>query len=77
MAVCRLLERGAPVSGPVLVVDQTATAYTVEGGDDVLGRLGYSAKDVVPVPQPWVDLFRSGPTLSVSAAQGAISTGTQ
>ena len=62
--------------GPVLVVDQTATAYTVEGGDDVLGRLGYSAKDVVPVPQPWVDLFRSGPTLSVSAAQGAISTGT-
>jgi hypothetical protein len=49
----------------------------VEGGDDVLGRLGYSAKDVVPVPQPWVDLFRSGPTLSVAAAQGAISTGSK
>ncbi|MGZ4628724.1 type VII secretion protein EccB [Oryzihumus sp.] len=61
--------------GPVLAVDQTATAYSVEGGDDVLARLGYAKGDVTPVPQAWLELFRSGPTLSVKAASSAISTG--
>lgn len=61
--------------GPVLVIDQTATAYSVIGGDDVLARLGYSEADVVPVPQAWVGLFASGPVLSTAAAQSAVSTG--
>ncbi|MDR6861849.1 type VII secretion protein EccB [Phycicoccus sp. 3266] len=60
--------------GPVLVVDQTATAYSVVGGDDVLARLGYAKGDVVPVPQAWVGLFASGPVLSIAAAQNAVST---
>jgi type VII secretion protein EccB len=59
--------------GPVLVIDQTATSYSVVGGDDVLARLGYTKDDVIPVPQAWVGLFSSGPTLSVAAAQGAIT----
>lgn len=63
--------------GPVFVVDATATAYSVQGGNDALSRLGYSPGDVVPVPQAWVDLFRSGPTLSVAAAQQAVTTGKQ
>lgn len=61
--------------GPVFVVDQTATAYSVVGGDDVLARLGYSTGDVVPVPQAWVGLFASGPVLSTAAARNAVSAG--
>ena len=60
--------------GPVLAVDQTGSSYPVAPAtDDVLARLGYAAEDVTPVPQAWLELFRSGPTLSTRAAQSAIS----
>lgn len=63
-------------AGPVLAVDQTATAYAVEGADaEVLARLGYEPGDVVPVPQAWVELFRSGPSLGVAAAGTVVSGG--
>ena len=60
--------------GPVLAVDQTGSSYPVAPAtDDVLARLGYAAEDVTPVPQAWLELFRSGPTLSTRAARSAIS----
>lgn len=60
--------------GPVLAVDQTGSAYGLpDASDEVLARLGYKPTDVVPVPQQWLDLLRSGPELSTRAAQSAVS----
>ena len=62
--------------GPVLAVDQTATAYAVDDADpEVLARLGYSPDDVAPVPQAWTELLRSGPVLGVEAARTVVSGG--
>ncbi len=60
--------------GPVLAVDQTATAYAIDGADtEVLARLGYRPEDVTPVPVPWTELFRSGPSLGTEAARTVVS----
>ncbi|MGG5260883.1 type VII secretion protein EccB [Phycicoccus avicenniae] len=60
--------------GPVLAVDQTATAYAIDGADtEVLARLGYVPDDVVPVPVAWTELFRSGPSLGTAAARTVVS----
>ncbi|TGO06398.1 type VII secretion protein EccB [Serinibacter arcticus] len=65
-------------SGPVRFVDENGTAYAVEaagGGtrQDALNRLfSTGGSDVVVpvvVPYAWGDLFASGPTLSIEAAQ--------
>lgn len=65
-------------SGPVRFVDENGTAYAVEasGGStrqDALNRLfSTGGSDVVVpvvVPYAWGDLFASGPTLSIEAAQ--------
>ncbi|PKW28045.1 type VII secretion protein EccB [Phycicoccus duodecadis] len=60
--------------GPVLAIDQTATAYAIDSPDkEVLARLGYRPDDVVPVPQAWAELFRSGPSLGTAAAGTIVS----
>ncbi|HSO65628.1 MAG TPA: type VII secretion protein EccB [Ornithinibacter sp.] len=60
--------------GPVLAIDQTATAHALEAADaDLLARLGYTADDVAPVPQAWTELLRSGPSLGVEAARTVVS----
>lgn len=60
--------------GPVLAVDQTATAYAIDGADtEVLARLGYRPDDVAPVPVAWSELFRSGPALGTAAARTVVS----
>ena len=62
--------------GPVLAVDQTATAYALEAADaELLARLGYSPDDVAPVPQAWTELLRSGPVLGADAARTVVSGG--
>ena len=62
--------------GPVLAVDQTATAYALEGADaELLARLGYAPDDVAPVPQAWTELLRSGPVLGADAARTVVSGG--
>ena len=62
--------------GPVLAVDQTATAYALQGADaELLARLGYAPGDVAPVPQAWTELLRSGPVLSSTAARTEVSGG--
>ncbi|WP_240917997.1 type VII secretion protein EccB [Phycicoccus sp. HDW14] len=60
--------------GPVLAVDQTATAYAIDAADtEVLARLGYRPDDVVPVPVAWTEMFRSGPALGTAAARTVVS----
>lgn len=62
--------------GPVLAIDQTASAYTLaDSGAESLQRLGYSSADVAPVPQAWLEMFRAGPVLSSAAAAATVSTG--
>jgi hypothetical protein len=61
--------------GPVLVVDQTGSAYPIASSPgDVLQRLGYTPEQVTPVPQPWTDLFDSGPKLGPEAASHQVSS---
>ena len=62
--------------GPVLAVDQTATAYALQDADtELLARLGYAPADVAPVPQSWTELLRSGPALGATAAHTVVSGG--
>jgi len=62
--------------GPVLAVDQTATAYAIQDADaELLARLGYAPGDVAPVPQAWTELLRSGPALGSTAARTEVSGG--
>lgn len=73
-ALVRAVSGSALNRGPVLAVDQTATAYAVEGADaEVLARLGYTPGDVTPVPQAWTELLRPGPVLGVEAARAVVS----
>ncbi|MBM6399054.1 type VII secretion protein EccB [Phycicoccus sonneratiae] len=73
-ALVRAVSGAVLGKGPVLAVDQTATAYAIDGADaEVLARLGYAADDVVPVPVAWTELFRSGPSLGTAAARTVVS----
>ncbi|WP_155859427.1 type VII secretion protein EccB [Cellulomonas sp. KRMCY2] len=59
---------GPGLGGPILLIDQTGTAFPVSATDEILARLGYTAADVTPVPQEWIALFASGPALNDTAA---------
>ncbi|MGL4176077.1 MAG: type VII secretion protein EccB [Dermatophilaceae bacterium] len=73
-ALVRAVSGAALNRGPVLAVDQTATAYAIQPADaDVLARLGYRPRDVTPVPQAWTELLQAGPGLGVGAAGTVVS----
>jgi len=75
-ALVRAVSGSVLSKGPVLAVDQTATAYALDDADDeLLARLGYAPGDVAPVPQPWTELLRSGPVLGSAAARTVVSGG--
>ncbi|WP_199422638.1 type VII secretion protein EccB [Actinotalea solisilvae] len=68
---------GPGMTGPTLLIDQTGTAYPVPvATDEILGRLGYAADDIVDVPQAWMNLFPGGPALTEQgAAQAVLAAG--
>jgi type VII secretion protein EccB len=69
-ALVRAIGAGSLNAGPLLAIDQTGTSYAIDASTpDLLQRLGYQPSDVAPVPQAWTELFRTGPELSVKAAQ--------
>ena len=73
-ALVRAVGTGSPSAGPLLAIDQTGTSYALDASTpDLLQRLGYSPEDVAPVPQSWVELFRTGPELSVEAARTTVA----
>ena len=73
-ALVRAVGAGSLTAGPLLAIDQTGTAYAIDGSTpDLLQRLGYEEGDVSPVPQSWAELFRTGPVLSVRAAQTTVA----
>ncbi|MFC7489267.1 MULTISPECIES: type VII secretion protein EccB [unclassified Knoellia] len=73
-SLVRAVGAGSLSSGPLLAIDQTGTAYAIDGSTpDLLQRLGYEATDVAPVPQSWAELFRVGPVLSVKSAQTTVA----
>ncbi|MDT0215635.1 type VII secretion protein EccB [Rothia sp. ARF10] len=73
-ALVRAVGAGSPSAGPLLAIDQTGTSYALDASTpDLLQRLGYSPEDVAPVPQSWVELFRTGPELSVEAARTTVA----
>lgn len=74
-ALIRAIGAASVTNGPVVLIDQTGTAFPVTGSDSdkPLERLGYTDSDIVPVPQAWLALFKSGPTLSVTGARTKIA----
>ena len=73
-ALVRAIGAGSLGSGPLLAIDQTGTSYAIDASTpDLLQRLGYQPADVAPVPQAWTELFRTGPELSVKAAQTTVT----
>jgi type VII secretion protein EccB len=73
-SLVRAVGAGSLTAGPLLAIDQTGTAYAIDGSTpDLLQRLGYGDGDVSPVPQAWAELFRTGPVLSVRAAQTTVA----
>ena len=73
-ALVRAVGAGSLTAGPLLAIDQTGTAYAIDASTpDLLQRLGYQDGDVSPVPQAWAELFRTGPVLSVRAAQTTVA----
>ncbi|KGN35021.1 hypothetical protein N802_01350 [Knoellia sinensis KCTC 19936] len=75
-SLVRAVGAGSLTAGPVLAIDQTGTSYAIDGSTpDLLQRLGYQPTDVAPVPQAWAELFRTGPELSVRAAQTTVVAG--
>jgi hypothetical protein len=73
-ALVRAVGEGTNAAGPLLAIDQTGTAYAIDGSStDLLQRLGYTSKDVTAIPQAWSELFRPGPVLSVKAAQTPVT----
>lgn len=73
-SLVRAVGAGSLNAGPLLAIDQTGTAYAIDGSTpDLLQRLGYQSSDVAPVPQSWAELFRTGPVLSVKGAQTTVT----
>lgn len=73
---------GADATGWVHLVDASGTAYPMPvDAAVVLTRLGYTTDQVVRVPQEWLGLLTTGPSLTVDAARqthgpGAVPTPT-
>lgn len=67
---------GSSAIGPVLLVDDTGTAYPIPQADtETLGRLGYTAKDIATVPAAWTRLFPTGPPLGITEAATPVASG--
>jgi len=55
--------------GLIYLIDESGTAYPVPGADaDIVGRLGFSMKNVDQLPQSWLQFLPAGPPLTESAA---------
>jgi len=67
---------GPDATGWVHLVDATGAAYPLPvDAETVLARLGYTADQVVRVPQAWLPLFAVGPALTIDAARTAHGPG--
>lgn len=55
--------------GVVQLIDASGTTFAVpDSSTEVLAQLGFTAADVVPVPQAWLALFPAGPELTAQSA---------
>jgi type VII secretion protein EccB len=60
---------GSGTAGLVYLIDESGTAFPVPGAnEDIIGRLGYSMKDILRVPAVWLAFLPVGPELSEKAA---------
>ena len=58
----------AGTGGDVQLIDESGTAFPVPDNGEMLGRLGFTAKDVTVVPPAWLNLFQIGPALTEKGA---------
>ena len=64
-----LVYTGNPSSRFAYLVDESGTAYAIPAvDDDVLARLGFTAKDLDQVTAPWLAFLAVGPALDKEAA---------
>jgi hypothetical protein len=60
----------AGTGGNVHLIDESGTAFPVPTANgEILGRLGFTPKDVTVVPPAWLHLFETGPALTEKAAE--------
>lgn len=68
-ALVRATGDEVPDAGVVQLVDASGTTFAVpDASTEVLAQLGYTARDIVPVPQSWLALFPAGPELTAESA---------
>ncbi len=68
-ALIRVTGDGVINRGPVELIDQSGQAFAIPDATSALPQLGYRTDRVVNVPQPWAELFRTGPALTGDAAR--------
>jgi type VII secretion protein EccB len=68
-AVIRVIGDGVVNRGPIELIDQAGQAFPIPDPATVLPQLGYGGEQVTNVPQPWAELFPSGPALTGDAAR--------
>ncbi|KAB7789715.1 type VII secretion protein EccB [Bifidobacterium leontopitheci] len=73
-ALLRAVPTPGATSGTLYVVDGTGVAYPVPDDDtETLKRLGFQTGDVTEIPRAWINVFRTGVSLSSKDASLQIS----
>ena len=68
-AIVQAVGTGSPNNGQFALVDGSGTFFPIpDATEATLAQLGFQLDQVVKVPQPWLNLFQTGPSLTVEAA---------
>ena len=71
-AIVQAVATDDPNNGQYALIDGTGTSFPIpDATTDILASLGFDAKQVARVPEAWLDLFPTGPSLTVAAAGSA------
>ena len=68
-ALVRAVGTGIPNNGQFALVDGSGTFFPIpDATEDNIAQLGFAIDEIATVPQAWLNLFLTGPSLTVEAA---------
>jgi len=71
-AIVQAIATDNPNNGQFALIDGSGTSFPIpDATSDILASLGFTEKQVARVPEAWLDLFPTGPSLTVAAAGSA------
>jgi len=71
-AIVQAVATDDPNNGQYALIDGSGTSFPIpDATTDILASLGFTQKQVASVPGAWLDLFPTGPSLTVAAAGSA------